>query len=98
MGGTEQVGGPLTDREALEKSSSDGLVKEALIWQHSALIPPSPSPGSPMSMSDERKTTEPQKKGVERREREKRLQQSQLAWKWNDLDLISVDPKSRKSR
>lgn len=51
MGGTEQVGGPLTDREALEKSSSDGLVKEALIWQHSALIPPSPSPGSPMSMS-----------------------------------------------
>lgn len=32
MGGTEQVGGPLTDREALEKSSSDGLVKEALIW------------------------------------------------------------------
>lgn len=51
MGATEHVGGPFTDREALEKSSSDGLVKEALIWQHRALIVPSPSPGSPISMS-----------------------------------------------
>lgn len=45
------AGGPFTDREALEKSSSDGFVKEALIWQHRALMLPSPSPGSPMSIS-----------------------------------------------
>lgn len=46
-----QVGGPFTDKEGSEKSSSDGLVKEALIWQHRALILLSPSPGSPMSIS-----------------------------------------------
>lgn len=46
-----QVGGPFTDKEGSEKSSSDGLVKELLIWQHRALILLSPSPGSPMSIS-----------------------------------------------
>lgn len=46
-----QIGGPFRDREGLEKSSSDGLVKEELIWQHRALMLPSPSPGSPRSMS-----------------------------------------------
>lgn len=51
MGGTVQVGGPFTDKEALEKSSSGGFVKEVLIWQHRALMLPSPSPGSPTSMS-----------------------------------------------
>lgn len=45
------AGGPFADREGLEKSSSDGLVKEVLIWQQRALILPSPSPGSPMSIS-----------------------------------------------
>ena len=46
-----QVGGPFADIEGLEKSSSDGLVKEVLIWQHRALILLSPSPGNPMSIS-----------------------------------------------
>lgn len=46
-----QVGGPLADEEGLEKSSSDGLVKELLIWQHRALILLSPSPGIPISIS-----------------------------------------------
>lgn len=45
------AGGPFADREGLEKSSSDGLVKELLIWQQRALILPSPSPCSPMSIS-----------------------------------------------
>lgn len=45
------VGGPFADKVGLEKSSSDGLVKEVLIWQHRALILLSPSPGSPMSIS-----------------------------------------------
>lgn len=72
MGATEHVGGPFTDREALEKSSSDGLVKEALIWQHRALIVPSPSPGSPISMSamSKKKTRAKRKKGNEWGERE----------------------------
>lgn len=52
IGGTVQIGGPFTDKAGLEKSSSEGFVKEVLIWQHRALILPSPSPGSPMSMSD----------------------------------------------
>lgn len=46
-----QVGGPFADMEGLEKSSSDGLVKEVLIWQHRALILLSPSSGNPMSIS-----------------------------------------------
>lgn len=69
-----QAGGPFTDKEVLEKSSSDGLVKEVLIWQHRALILPSPSPGSPMSMSGMSKRPQPKKKGMEwsgEREREK---------------------------
>lgn len=51
IGGTVQVGGPFADKEGLEKSSSDGLVKELLIWQHRAFIPLSPSPGNPISIS-----------------------------------------------
>lgn len=31
MGGTAQVGGPFADKVGLEKSSSDGLVREAFI-------------------------------------------------------------------
>ena len=50
-GGTVQVGGPFADIEELEKSSSDGLVKEVLIWLHRALILLSPSPGNPISIS-----------------------------------------------
>lgn len=50
------AGGPFTDKEALEKSSSDGFVKEVLIWQHRALMLPSPSPGSPMSISGRSRT------------------------------------------
>lgn len=46
-----QVGGPFAEKEGLEKNSSDGLVKEVLIWQHRALILLSPSSGSPMSIS-----------------------------------------------
>lgn len=46
-----QAGGPFADIEGLEKSSSDGLVKEVLIWLHRALILLSPSPGNPMSIS-----------------------------------------------
>lgn len=46
-----QVGGPFADKDGLEKSSSDGLVKELLIWQHSALILLSASPGNPISIS-----------------------------------------------
>lgn len=45
-----QAGGPLME-EVLEKSSSDGLVKEVLIWLHRALILLSPSPGTPISIS-----------------------------------------------
>lgn len=60
----------MTDREVVGKSSSDGFVKEALIWQHRALMLPSPSPGSPKSMSAGSKKPEPEKKkGVEQRER-----------------------------
>lgn len=84
MGGTGQVGGPFTHKEVLEKSSSDALVKEALIWQHSASIPPSPSPGSPMSMSGmskKKKKTEPRKKGSE----------------WREREMIATDPVSMKS-
>lgn len=50
-GGTAQAGGPLGGRGDSQKSSSDGLVKELLIWQHRALMLVSPSPGSPTSMS-----------------------------------------------
>lgn len=66
-----QVGGPFADIEGLEKSSSDGLVKELLIWQHRALILLSPSPGSPISISGT------SKKGTHRGEarREKRERQ-----------------------
>lgn len=46
-----QVEGPFADKEGLEKSSSDGLVKELLIWQHRALILLSPSHGIPISIS-----------------------------------------------
>lgn len=46
-----QVCGPFADKEGLEKSSSDGLVKEVLIWLHRALILLSPSPGIPISIS-----------------------------------------------
>lgn len=53
-GGTVQVGGPFAAIEGLEKSSSDGLVKELLIWLHRALIL-SPSSGNPISMSSNSK-------------------------------------------
>lgn len=45
------VDGPFADIEVLQNSSSDGLVKEVLIWLHRAFILLSPSPGSPMSIS-----------------------------------------------
>lgn len=45
-----QAGGAFVDNEGSEKSSSDGLVKEVLIWQHRALTLLS-SHGSPMSIS-----------------------------------------------
>lgn len=45
------VGGPFADKEGLEKSSSDGLVNEVLIWLHRAFILLSPSPGNPISIS-----------------------------------------------
>lgn len=44
------VGGPLAGKPGLEKSSSDGLVKDELIWQQRALM--SPSPGNPISISN----------------------------------------------
>lgn len=50
-GGTVQVGGPFVDIDGLEKSSSDGLVNEVLIWLHRAFILLSPSPGNPISIS-----------------------------------------------
>lgn len=50
-GGTVQAGGPLAAIEGLEKSSSEGLVKELLIWLQRALILLSPSSGNPMSIS-----------------------------------------------
>lgn len=50
-GGTVQAGGPLAEEEGRGKSSSDGLVKELLIWQHRALILLSPSSGNSISMS-----------------------------------------------
>lgn len=46
-----QVGGPFADIDGLEKSSSDGLVNEVLIWLHRAFILLSPSPGNPISIS-----------------------------------------------
>lgn len=46
-----QVGGPYADIDGFEKSSSEGLVKDVLIWLHRALILLSPSPGNPMSIS-----------------------------------------------
>lgn len=49
-GGTVQVGGPFAAIEGLEKSSSDGLVNELLIWLHRALIL-SPSSVNPISIS-----------------------------------------------
>ncbi len=61
-----QAGGPFADKDGLENSSSDGLVKEVLIWQHSAFILLSPSPGSPMSISGT------SKKGTHRGEARKR--------------------------
>lgn len=51
IGGTVQVGGQFADMDGLEKSSSDGLAKDVLIWLHSALIQLSPSSGKPMSIS-----------------------------------------------
>lgn len=51
MGGTVQDGGSLAHIDGLEKNSSGGFVKDALIWQHRALILLSPSPGRPMSIS-----------------------------------------------
>lgn len=50
-GGTVQVGGPFAAIEGLEKSSSDGLENELLIWLHRALILLSPSSGNPISIS-----------------------------------------------
>lgn len=55
MGGTVQAGGSLADTAWLMKNSSDGFVKEALIWQHNALILLSPSPGRPISISSTRR-------------------------------------------
>lgn len=59
-GGRVHFGGPLEDEQGLEKSSSDGLVKELLIWQHRSLICPSPSSGIPRSISST------SKKGIHR--------------------------------
>lgn len=61
-----QVGGPFVDNEGSEKSSSDGLVKEVLIWQHRALTLLS-SPGSPMSISGTSKKGETRLGGEGRR-------------------------------
>lgn len=58
-GGPLQVGaGPLAGREGLEKGSSDGSVKELLIWLHRALMPQSSS--HPRSISG---TSETEKGG-----------------------------------
>lgn len=105
-----QVGGPFADEEGLEKSSSDGLVKEVLIWQHRALILLSPSPGSPMSISGT------SKKGThsweERRGRweTREWQKEKEKWRWkgrrrglgrgrkkNYLFIFVTDPVSIKS-
>lgn len=56
MGGMVVLTGkPLV--EGLAYSSSDGLVKELLIWQHSALMP-SPSPDIVRSISGTGRTEE----------------------------------------
>lgn len=70
------AGGPFTDKEALEKSSSDGFVKEVLIWQHRALMLPSPSPGSPMSISGRSRTWTQswEARSTRERERERRAE------------------------
>lgn len=58
-----QVGGQFADIDGLEKSSSDGLAKDVLIWQHSAFILLSPSQGNPMSISGT------SRKGIHRKQR-----------------------------
>lgn len=85
-----QVGGPFTDKEALEKSSSDGLVKEVLIWQHRAWILPSPSPDRPTSMSsmskkwiesgEARREAEEKKKGQRRRVEGQRAKKTEIVY------------------
>lgn len=108
-----QVGGPFTDKEALEKSSSDGLVKEEFIWQHRALILPSPSPDRPMSMSSmSKKWIE---SGEARREAMKKRRDKEEEWRdrgqkrqklfihfrnrpRQDFDCIIADPKNINSR
>lgn len=71
-GGTVQVGGPFAEKEGLEKSSSDGLVKEVLIWLHRALILQSPSPGNPISISGtSKKVTHRGEVGKERKTMER---------------------------
>lgn len=98
-GGTAQVGGPFVGKEGSEKSSSDGLVKEVLIWQHRALILLSPSPGSPTSISSTSKkgtrNWEARKGG---RKWEKRgTKQEERGGGKNDLFIFSTDPVSIKS-
>lgn len=94
-GGTVQVGGPFAENDGLEKSSSDGLVKDMLIWQHRALILLSPSPGSPMSISTSNKGTHSRGTRADKERRGTKiqkemiysfLQQTQLAskaWNWS---------------
>lgn len=66
-----QAGGPFAGKEGSEKSSSEGLVKELLIWLHRALIPQSPSQGNPMSISGtSKKGTHRGEAGWERRGRQ----------------------------
>lgn len=57
-GGGGNTGGtaPLGGRWGSQKSSSDGLVKELLIWQHRALMLVSPSPGRTTSMSEQQRS------------------------------------------
>lgn len=74
-----QVGGPFTDKEALEKSSSDGLVKEVFIWQHRAVILPSPSLDRPMSMSS--MSTNWIESGEARRDAEEKRRDKEEEWR-----------------
>lgn len=103
-----QVGGPFADKEGLEKSSSDGLVKEVLIWQHRALILLSPSSGSPMSISGSSKNGTCSREARRGRwdnkrmakirntevEREKKTEKKKTN---NNLFIFVTDPVSMKS-
>lgn len=79
-----QAGGPFADIEGLEKSSSDGLVKDVLIWQHRALILLSPSPGNPISISGITKKEE--RRGMwGKREGTKAVRRRMKRKRWNGI-------------